>query len=133
MTAKRRDPYPLMVLRQEIESVDREIVLLLAARLDAAERAIRERVSVHRHVTDREQEARVFERSRAWADELGLPRKLIDNLFRSLVEEGKARFLINGSPRDSPVVTVLLASPDGRAMDLGSAPHSKLVSVPTSR
>lgn len=133
MTAKGREPYSLTVLRQEIESVDREIVLLLAARLDAAQRAIHERVALNRPVTDGRQEGRVLERSRAWADDLGLPRELVDHLFRSLVEEGKARFLSDGTPRESPVVTVLLAAPEGPAVDLGSTPHSQLVPVPTAR
>lgn len=133
MTAHRRDPHPLVVLRREIESIDREIVLLLAARLDAAQRAIRERAGRNHHVTDREQEGRVLERSRAWADELGLPRTLVDNLFRSLVEEGKARFLSGGGPSSSPVVTVLLTPPGGTAVDLRSEPHAQLVRVPTPR
>jgi chorismate mutase len=123
----------LSVLRKEIESVDRSIVLLLAARLDAAQRALRLRVAQGRHVTDGEQERRVLLRSRIWADELGVPPRLIDHLFRSLVEEGKARFLSAGGPPDSRVVTVLLAGPKGTTVHLEGDPDPQLVAVPASR
>jgi chorismate mutase len=120
-------------LRHEIESIDRSIVLLLAARLDAVQRALRVRAGANREITDREQERRILLRSRKWAHELGLPRTLVDELFRSLIEEGKARFRSDENRPESPVVTVLVAAPDGLGMELGSDPHSQLVPVPTSR
>ena len=113
--------------------MDREIVLLLAARLDAAQRAIAERAALNHPVTDRVQEARVLERTQAWAEELGLPRKLVEHLFRSLMEEGKTRFISGQGPPVSPVVTVLLAAPEGQATDLGGGPHPQLVHISMPR
>ena len=133
MTLKRGEPYAVTVLREEIESVDRSLTLLLAARLDAAERAIRQRMTYDAQVTDREQEARVLYRSRRWADELGLPRRLVDHLFRSLIEEGKARALAHGTPPEPPVVTVLLDSPARAEPTVERAPRSQLVPVATAR
>jgi chorismate mutase len=133
MTADHSEPDTLAQVRLEIESVDRSIVLLLAARLDAADRAIRARVARDRRVADREQERRILLRSGRWAEELGVPRSLVDNLFRSLVEEGKARFLSAEGPSDSPVVTVLLAPPAGPAASPRRDPRSQLVAVPASR
>ncbi len=133
MTLERPEHDSLTRLRREIESIDRSIVLLLAARLDAAQRALRVRVGRNREITDREQERRILSRSPKWAHELGLPRTQVDHLFRSLHEDGKARFRNTETPVESPVVTVLVAAPEGAGMALGSDPHSHLVSVPTSR
>jgi isochorismate pyruvate lyase len=133
MPAKRRPPSTLAMLRHEIESIDRQIVLLLAARLDAAGRAIRVRTARPGPITDRSQEVRIVERSRAWAAELGLPPTLVDNLFRSLVEEGKARFLRGERPPESPGVTVLLAPPRRLRSDLGDHPNPELLPIPAAR
>jgi chorismate mutase len=120
--------------RQEIESVDRSIVLLLAARLDAAQRAIRVRVAHDRQTTDLAQERRVLQRSRAWAQELGLPEKLVETLFRTLIEEGKARFQGGDSPEESsPFVTVLVAAPEGSMAELGNGAHPQVGAVSASR
>ncbi len=123
----------LVHLRHEIESVDRSIVLLLAARLDGAERAIRARVAHGRPVTDEAQEDRVLRRAREWARELGLPPALVDTLFRTLIAEGKARFRAADKPASSPFVTVLLAGPDGTRADVRNASETPLVAVSTSR
>jgi chorismate mutase len=133
MPAKRRPPSTLAMLRREIESIDRQIVLLLAARLDTARRAIRVRTAGSGSITDRGQEARILERSRAWAAEMGLPPMLVDHLFRSLVEEGKARFLRGERPPESPGVTILVAPPRRLRMDLGDHPNPELLSVPAPR
>jgi chorismate mutase len=133
MTADRPEPESLAKVRQEIESVDRSIVMLLAARLDAADRAIRMRVALGQPVTNREQERRILIRGRTWAEEFGVPRLLVENLLRSLVEEGKARFLSTGGPRDARVVTVLLAPPVGSAVPPRRGTDSQLVTIPTSR
>jgi chorismate mutase len=121
------------MLRHELESIDRQIVLLMAARLDAARRAIRVRTAQSSSITDRSQEVQILERSRAWAAELGLPPTLVDNLFRSLVEEGKARFLRGEQPPESPGVTVLLAPPRRLRSDLGEHPNPELLPVPAIR
>jgi chorismate mutase len=121
------------MLRHEIESIDREIVLLLAARLDAAQCAIRARTVRSGPTTDRTQEVRILERSHAWATELGLPPTLVDNLFRSLVEEGKARFLRGEQAPESPGVTVLLAPPRRLRPDLRDDPSLEFLPVPPAR
>jgi chorismate mutase len=133
MATSRRSPSTLVLLRHEIESIDRQIVLLLAARLDAAQRAIGVREARSGSTTDRAQELRILERSRAWAAELGLPPRLVDHLFRSLVEEGKARFLRGEEPPESPGITVLLAAPIRSRWDLEDRPCPELLPVPSSR
>ncbi len=111
MPADPPDAAVLAQIREEIESADRSIVLLLAARLDAARRAIRVRARIQNRMTDTEQERRIFQRTQEWAEELRLPPKLVENLFRSLLEEGKARYLTEEALHDAPVVTVLLSRP----------------------
>jgi chorismate mutase len=133
MISDTRPSEALARIRHEIECVDRSIVLLLAARLDAAQRAIRLRTARNGRVSDPEQERRVLRRSYRWAMELGLPRKLVDNLFRSLLEEGKTRFQTGETAREVPTVTVLLAAPAGSERDLGRDPHLQLVPVPSTR
>jgi chorismate mutase len=133
MTSAPSKASSLARLRQEIESVDRSIVLLLAARLDAARRAIRLRAGGQCRMTDRDQERRVFLRSLAWAEELRLPPKLVENLFRSLIEEGKARFLSEESPPAPPVVTVLLRRPKDSTVRLEGERSTDPAIVPPPR
>jgi chorismate mutase len=123
----------LAKVRHEIECVDRSIVLLIAARLDAAQRAIRLRTARAGRVSDPDQERRVLRRSQRWGDELGLPRTLVDNLFRSLLEEGKTRFQTGEKSPELPVVPVLLAAPAGSLKGLRHDPHLELFPVPASR
>jgi chorismate mutase len=133
MPPKRPVPDPLVALREEIESVDRSITLLLAARVDAAQRAIRWRSTQTTRIVDPEQEGRVLRRSRDWAIELGLPPKLVDHLFRALIAEGKARFLSHSETAEPPVVTVLLADPTVPVSVGERQPGPELVAVPASR
>lgn len=130
----RQDPGvgSLAQLRQEIESVDRSIVLLLAARLAAAQRALGVRVAHHRPVTDEAQELRVLERSLRWARELGVPEALVERLFRTLIEEGKARFRRSDRSPDR-FVTVLIAGPDRIGVALQNGPEPQVVPVPALR
>ena len=130
------DPAPadaLLRIRQEIENVDRSILLLIAARLDAAERAIRLRTAGRHRITDREQERRVFLRSQTWAEELGLSPKLVEALFRSLIGEGKARFLCRETARDSLVVTELPSGPGTAVTHLEGEVSGDPSPVSTSR
>ncbi|MFZ0699987.1 MAG: chorismate mutase [Thermoplasmata archaeon] len=120
-------------LRQEIESVDRSIVLMLAARLDAAQRALQLRAGRDRNLTDPKQERRVLARSRKWARNLGVPPALVEALFRSLIEEGKVRFQAAASTPEGSVVTVLLVDPALASSASGGTPDLQLVAVPTSR
>lgn len=114
--------------------MDRSLVLLLAARLDAAQRALLVRAPHDRRTTDLVQERKVLRRARMWARELGLPEKLVVTLFRTLIEEGKARYDSGQRTEDAlPVVTVLMAVPDGSAIELGSGATPQLVPVPAGR
>ena len=133
MAPKPRPTSTLPMLRDEIESIDRQIVLLLAARLDVAQAAIRVRTGRSGPTTDRSQEVRILERTRAWAGELGLPPALVENLFRSLVEEGKVRFLRGERPAESSGVTVLLAAPRRLRLPLGDHPNPELLPISDTR
>ena len=126
-------PEPLARLYHEIECVDRSIVLLLAARLSAAQRTIELRAPRAGHITDRAQERETLNRIQQWARELGLPRRLVDNLFRSLLEEGKTRYQAGVRPPELPTVTVLLAAPAGSEHSSRREPRLQLVPVPSSR
>jgi chorismate mutase len=132
MTAHSPEDESLGRLRQEIESIDRSLVLLLAARLHAARRALRVRVGQERRLTDRAQERRVLERSRRWAEELGLPPKFVEGLFRALMEEGKVHFQTSEGSSEPPVVTVLLEGPEGAPRPFGQDPRLQLLPVPPS-
>ena len=92
MPADRTDRGALARRRREIEEVDRSIVVLLAARLEAAQRALRARVPRTGRITDPAQERRIVERSRRWARELDVPEEIVEQLFRSLLAAGKRRF-----------------------------------------
>ena len=127
------EPESLARLRHEIECVDRSIMFLLAARLDASQRAIRVRAARNGRVSDPEQERRVLRRGQKWARELGLPQKLVDNLFRSLLEEGKTRYQTGEKLLDAPLVTVLLAAPAGTTADLGRDARPQLFPVSPPR
>lgn len=133
MSSSRPDPGALAAVRQEIESIDRSIALLIAARLDAALRALRLRNGTGASVTDHGQERRVLDRGRRWADELGIPPRMLEELYRALVEEGKARFVLGPPTPSTPVVTVLVAAPRSAPGDLESGPAPELVAVPSTR
>lgn len=123
----------LLRLREEIESVDRSIVLLLAARLRAAQRALRVRALHGAPLTDDLQERRVLVRGHRWARELGVPEALVDHLLRTLMEEGKARHRRGEAPPGERFVTVLLAGPEGSRPDLRGGAKPQLLAVPPSR
>lgn len=133
VTLNDRDLDSLDRVRQQIERTDRSIVMMLAARLATAQRALRLRVGHDRSVTDRKQERRVLARSRMWAQDLGVPPALVEALFRSLVEEGKARFQSATVVPEPPVVTVLLVDPALAPQDSERPPEVQLVAVPESR
>lgn len=133
MDSRVADAQTLARLRREIESIDRSIVLLLAARLHAAQKAIRVRGTRTGSVTDREQERRVLLRGQRWAEELGVPPRLVNNLFRSLLEEGKTRFQIGGELPEPPFVTLLLAGPAESAKGRERDPRLQILPVPPLR
>lgn len=134
MTPKGNHTESLAQLRQEIENVDRSLVLLLAARLDAAQRTLRFRSSHERRTTDGTQERRVLLRARGWARELGVPEQLVDTLFRTLIEEGKTRFQAGHAPAEPlPFVTVLLTAPERPSPALRGDSDLQLVTVTATR
>ncbi len=71
--------------REHIDAIDQEIVALLARRSKLAERAMRAKQSLGAPVLDGQREALVFERRRAWANELGLEEEGVEEVFRSIV------------------------------------------------
>ncbi len=134
MVARARRSASLDRVRNEIESIDRSIVLLLAARLDAAQRALRVRAPSESRLTDRAQERRVLGRAHAWARELDLPAPLVEAVFRTLIEEGKARYEGRRHSELKPAPgPVLKGGPEGPPIELVRAGDPELVSVPAAR
>jgi isochorismate pyruvate lyase len=82
----------LSSIRRELEEIDRSIILLVAARVDAACTAIRLRSQENGVVSDPAQEERVVARARRWAEQAGLSPILAETIFRAVVEAGKDRF-----------------------------------------
>lgn len=98
----------LAAVRRDLEQIDRAIVVLMAARIDAARTAIRCRSRLDGRIANPAQEARVLARAQAWGEPLGLSPTLTETVFRAIVEEGKARFAseadasVRGSPSSAP-------------------------------
>jgi len=82
----------LTSLRHDLEEIDRALVLLVAARLEAAGAAIEHRTQRGEPMVDRAQEARVVARAQKWATEVGISPEVVERVFREIVEAGKARF-----------------------------------------
>jgi len=79
-------------IRDDLERIDRSIVLLVAARIEAACAAIQVRTEQGEPVTNPTQEARVLARAEEWALELGVSPVVAKAIFRAIVHAGKARF-----------------------------------------
>jgi chorismate mutase len=94
-------PPSLVSVRRDLERIDRAIVLLVAARLEAAGSAIRLRSRGNGPIADPVQESRVIARARAWAEQLGVSPELAETLFRAIVEAGKQRYR-GSSPAPAP-------------------------------
>lgn len=130
MTRRREQ---LAGLREEIASIDRSLLLLLAARLTAAQQAIATRVALTGSLTDGAQEARVLHRAQRWGDELDLPPALVERLFRALLEEGKSRQRSGRRQDDRSIVTVQLRVPSEPDPELGHGPPVDLRAVASGR
>ncbi len=87
----------LVEARARLEEIDRALLRLVAARLEAANLAIRIRIEQGEEVCDPAQERRVLARARCWANGAGLPPVLAETIFRALIEAGKERA---ETPRD---------------------------------
>jgi len=84
---------PLTSIRHDLEEIDRAIVLLVAARLDAAGEAIRLRMAQGDPLENPSQEKRVIERARAWALRMDLSPVLAETILRAMMEAGKERYV----------------------------------------
>ena len=102
MREHRSTDVSLASIRRDLEQIDHSIVLLVAARLEAACSAIQLRSAVDGQIAYPVQEAWVIERARAWAGQLGLPPALAEAIFRAIVEAGKARYIARVKPGVSP-------------------------------
>jgi chorismate mutase len=91
----------LASVRRDLEEIDRGIVLLVAARVDAACTAIRLRSGKEGRIADPSQEHRVISRAQAWAQEVGLSPALTETIFRAMIEQGKERFGARAPPAGS--------------------------------
>jgi len=118
----------LVSVRRDLEQIDRAIVLLLAARVDAASTAIRLRSRLDGRIANPAQEARVLARAREWAKDLGLSPDLTDSIFRAILEAGKARF---ASTAHSPESTARSLTDRGHPVRASS--HRIVPSVPRAR
>lgn len=85
----RPDDMSLEELRAEIESVDQELVELIAQRTYIADSIARVKEERGLPTTDEEQEARVMERAGANAERFDLDSNLVKAVFRLLIELNK--------------------------------------------
>jgi len=92
----------LASLRRDLEEIDRAIVLLVAARVDAACSAICLRSQKEGRISDPAQEERVIARAQVWAEQLGVSTTLTGTIFRAIVESGKEKFVRSSSESTSP-------------------------------
>jgi len=76
-------------LREEIESIDRELVELIARRTYVAESIAEVKDECGLPTTDESQETRVMERAGENADHFGVDANLVKALFRLLIELNK--------------------------------------------
>jgi monofunctional chorismate mutase len=72
-------------LREEIDRLNREIVALLARRVDVALRIGKVKTRHGRPVVDRSREALVYERVRGLADGVGLDRDGVERVFGEII------------------------------------------------
>jgi len=91
----------LASVRRDLEEIDRGIVLLVAARIDAACTAIRLRSEKDGRIADPLQEHRVIVRAQSWAREVGLSPDLAATIFRAMIDQGKERFATTAHPARS--------------------------------
>lgn len=89
-------------IRRDLEEMDRAIVLLVTARVDAACTAIRLRSQRDGRIADPAQESRVIARAVAWARQVGLSPTLTKTIFRAIVDSGKERYAALAGPSPSP-------------------------------
>lgn len=96
-------------LREEIEAIDRSLVLLLGARRRAQHRLLAHKLHHRLPLTDPFQERLVSERARAWAEDQHSDSELAENVVRLAVAAGKRAFFHGSSADDAePTTTVFV-------------------------
>ncbi|MGP8158802.1 MAG: chorismate mutase [Thermoplasmata archaeon] len=88
----------LVAIRRDLEEIDRALVLLVAARVEAAGTAIRLRSQGNGRIADPAQEERVIARAEGWAEQAGLSPARMRTIFRAVVESGKERYATESGP-----------------------------------
>ncbi|WP_137287320.1 chorismate mutase [Halorussus salinisoli] len=86
---RRPDEMNLGELREEIESIDREIVELIARRTYVAETVAQVKAEREMPTTDEDQEQRVMDRAGENAEQFGVDANLVKAIFRLLIELNK--------------------------------------------
>jgi chorismate mutase len=86
---RRPDEMSLAELREEIESIDREIVELIARRTYVAETVAQVKDERGMPTTDEQQEERVMERAGENAERFDVDANLVKAIFRLLIELNK--------------------------------------------
>ena len=89
--ANRRNPNDMTLaeLREEIESIDREIVELIARRTYVAETVAQVKAVEDIPTTDESQEQRVMDRAGENAEQFDVDSNLVKAIFRLLIELNK--------------------------------------------
>ena len=86
---RRPDEMSLAELREEIETIDREIVELIARRTYVAETVAQVKAEREMPTTDEKQEERVMERAGENAEQFDVDANLVKAIFRLLIELNK--------------------------------------------
>jgi len=86
---RRPDEMSLAELREEIETIDREIVELIARRTYVAETVAQVKAERDMPTTDEDQEQRVMDRAGANAQKFDVDDNLVKAIFRLLIELNK--------------------------------------------
>lgn len=86
---RRPDEMSLAELREEIESIDREIVELVARRTYVAETVAQVKAEREMPTTDEDQEQRVMDRAGENAEQFDVDANLVKAIFRLLIELNK--------------------------------------------
>jgi chorismate mutase len=92
MSGPKEEAPSLLAVRREIERIDRALVLLVAARVEAACSAIRIRSETDGQISDSVQEELVIARAQAWAEQVGISPTFVETMFRAVLAAGKERF-----------------------------------------
>ena len=86
---RRPDEMSLAELRDEIETIDREIVELIARRTYVAETVAQVKADREMPTTDEKQEEQVMERAGENAEQFDVDANLVKAIFRLLIELNK--------------------------------------------